>query len=400
MRCLLLLLLLAPQALVADETLYRLINERLSLMKQVAAYKWINQQPIAVPQRETIVIRKAVSDGLQYGVTVSSSGTFFSAHIEAARDIQQCWFDRWMSGNEPTSAEDLEHIIRPKLIILGSEIISRLSDNDNDRHRFNRIFTIDQPVDCLSEGGRQTIFDALENIFVYPNRHAQILDSGQLRIGTTGDYAPFSYATDGTDFSGIDIDLGIDLARTLGVTPVFVRTSWPMLMSDLAAGLFDVGMSGISIIPERQQFAYFSASYHVGGKSPITLCSRVEEFDSLEKINQPGIRVIVNPGGTNEKFLDATLNQVTKILYADNRTIFDAILAGTADVMVTDLIEVRLQVNRHQQLCSAMPDTTLTYQEKGYLMPRDPSLRDSVNQWLENARSQKLLEKVFARHLR
>lgn len=398
-RLLLFLLLLAPSTLLADEMLYRLINQRLSLMEQVAAYKWINEQPIAVPEREAFVISKAVDDGLQYGITTDSSGAFFWAQIEAAKDIQQCWFDRWTAGQAPETAEDLVGIVRPKLILLGSEITSRLAKKTNDGKLFNRLFSQDLPIDCLSEGAHQKVFDALKSVTTYPDRHTQVMDSGRLRVGTTGDYAPFSYSGDDLSFTGIDIDLALNLAESLDVELVFIKTSWPTLMNDLAAGLFDIAMSGVSIIPARQQHAYFSAPYHVGGKSPITLCSRVHEFSSLEAIDQPGVRAIVNPGGTNERFIDAKLRRAKKILHQDNRTIFDEIIKGNADLMITDSIEVRLQTNLHPELCGSMPGETLTYQEKGYMMPKDPALRLEVNQWLEEVRSQNILERTFEQHL-
>ena len=46
-----------------------------------------------------------------------------------------------------------------------------------------------------------------------------------------------------------------------------------------------------------------------------------------------------------------------------------------------------------------MPGETLTYQEKGYMMPKDAALRLAVNQWLEEASSQKILERTFEQHL-
>jgi cyclohexadienyl dehydratase len=171
------------------------------------------------------------------------------------------------------------------------------------------------------------------------------------------------------------------------------------LMNDLAAGLFDIAMSGVSIIPARQQHAYFSAPYHLGGKSPITLCSRVAEFSSIEEIDQPSVSAIVNPGGTNERFIDAKLRRAKKILHQDNRTIFNEIINGNADLMITDSIEVRLQTNLHPELCESMPGKTLTYQEKGYMMPKDPALRLAVNQWLQEANSQKILKRTFEQHL-
>ena len=398
-RLLLFLMLLPPSTLLADEALYRLINERLSLMEQVAAYKWINEQPIAVPERETLVISNAVRDGLQYGITTDSSSAFFSAQIAAAKIIQQCWFDRWEAEKPPVTAEDLAGVVRPKLIRLGREIASRLAKNTNDEKLFNRLFSKNLPVECLSDGALQKVFEALQNVTTYPDQHTQVMTSGMLRVGTTGDYAPFSYSGDDMSFTGIDIDLALNLAESLNVELIFIKTSWPTLMNDLAAGLFDIAMSGVSIIPARQQHAYFSAPYHVGGKSPITLCSRVDEFSSIEEIDQPSVRAIVNPGGTNERFIDAKLRRAKKILHQDNRTIFNEIINGNADLMITDSIEVRLQINLHPELCESMPGETLTYQEKGYMMSKDAALRLAVNQWLEEVSSQKILKRTFEQHL-
>ena len=392
-------MLLPPYTLLADEALYRLINERLSLMEQVAAYKWINEQPIAVPERETLVISNAVRDGLQYGITTDSSSAFFLAQIAAAKIIQQCWFDRWEAEKPPVTAEDLAGVIRPKLISLGREIASRLAKKTNDEKLFNRLFSRNLPVECLSDGAIQKVFEALKNVKTYPDQHTQVMTSGMLRVGTTGDYAPFSYSGDDMSFTGIDIDLALNLAESLNVELIFIKTSWPTLMNDLAAGLFDIAMSGVSIIPARQQHAYFSAPYHVGGKSPITLCSRVDEFSSIEEIDQPSVRAIVNPGGTNERFIDAKLRRTKKILHQDNRTIFNEIINGNADLMITDSIEVRLQINMHPELCESMPGETLTYQEKGYMMSKDAALRLAVNQWLEEASSQKILKRTFEQHL-
>jgi cyclohexadienyl dehydratase len=392
-------MLLPPPTLHADGALYRLINERLSLMEQVAAYKWINEQPIAVPERETMVISNAVRDGLQYGITTDSSSAFFSAQIVAAKIIQQCWFDRWEEEKPPETAEDLAGVVRPKLISLGREIVSRLAKNTNDEKLFNRLFSKNLPVECLSDGALQKVFEALKNVTTYPDLRTQIMTSGMLRVGTTGDYAPFSYSADDMSFTGIDIDLALNLAESLNVELIFIKTSWPTLMNDLAAGLFDIAMSGVSIIPARQQHAYFSAPYHLGGKSPITLCSRVAEFSSIEEIDQPSVSAIVNPGGTNERFIDAKLRRAKKILHQDNRTIFNEIINGNADLMITDSIEVRLQTNLHPELCESMPGKTLTYQEKGYMMPKDPALRLAVNQWLQEANSQKILKRTFEQHL-
>src|ERR1700740_1867863 len=53
---------------------------------------------------------------------------------------------------------------------------------------------------------------------------------GVLRVGSTGDYKPFSYrAAQGGEFIGLDLEMAGGLARALGVKLEVVPTSWPTL---------------------------------------------------------------------------------------------------------------------------------------------------------------------------
>lgn len=388
-----LLSLVVAMPLEADE-LYDAIGQRLGLMREVAAYKWINQQPIEAPDREALVIKKAKLSGLNHAITTDSSERFFSAQIEAAKEIQQCWFDRWQKSFGPAESRDLINDVRPRLLELGQTINELLAHQVQDKTSFMS----QTQVDCLSSEGQQKVFEAIKQIQVYPSRLTQIRDSGIIRIGTTGDYAPFSFSSNGADFKGIDIELALLLSEHLDTEVLFVETSWPTLITDLKLGLFDIGMSGISRIPSREEVAYFSHAYHIGGKTPIARCDNQLPLDSLQSIDQPGTRVIVNPGGTNERFLDAHVQQATKILHPDNRTIFDEIVVGNADVMFTDLIEAQLQSQR-AELCMTMHGETLTYQEKAYMMPKDPGLLAEVNRWLKQIENSGQLAKTFASHL-
>ena len=86
-----------------------------------------------------------------------------------------------------------------------------------------------------------------------------ILSSETLRVGTTGDFMPFSYRSDGSDsLHGVDIAFARALASAMGVNVEFVQTTWPRLTDDLLDDKFDIGMSGITITPERLKVAFFS----------------------------------------------------------------------------------------------------------------------------------------------
>lgn len=77
------------------------------------------------------------------------------------------------------------------------------------------------------------------------SRLDRILESGVLRVATTGDYKPFSYRTEEGGYAGFDVDMAQRLAESLGAKLVVVPTSWPNLMRDFADDRFDIAMSGI-----------------------------------------------------------------------------------------------------------------------------------------------------------
>jgi cyclohexadienyl dehydratase len=242
-----------------------------------------------------------------------------------------------------------------------------------------------------------------------PAAHAQapasrldtVIAQKLLRVGTTGDYKPFSFLNPETQaFEGIDIDMARALAGALGAEPRFVQTAWPNLMGDQAADKFDIAMGGISVTLERQKTAWFSSPYLSSGKTPIARCADQARFQTLAEIDRPGVRLIVNPGGTNERFARASIKQATLTVFDDNRTIFDQILAGRADVMITDAIETVLQQKLHPGLCAIHPDQPFNASELAYLLPRDVPFKLFVDQWLHQAQISKEFAAIYDKWLK
>ena len=376
-----LLLIVTPIVGVASDqdNIEEAIAARLALMKPVAHSKWVADRAIEDTDREKVVIEQAVISGLQYGITTDSTTTFFEAQIEAAKAIQRFWFSVWQDEPPEGLAPDLTATIRPKLLELGDQILSQLSDTRS--LPFARFQKATQ-IEGLSLAHQQALFQALAGIERYPSRWQQIQKSRILRVGTTLDYAPFSYLSEGGEREGLDIVLATQLAEFLDARLVWVRTSWPTLMKDFSSGAFDVGMSGISIIPSRAREGFFTTAYHEGGKTPITHCNLKTRFTSLDAIDRAGVRVIVNPGGTNERYVNSALKAATIVRHPDNETIFEALRARKADLMITDAIEVLVMAKRYDDLCPSMPGSLLTQQNKGWLLPKDPALLTRAEQFL------------------
>ena len=66
-----------------------------------------------------------------------------------------------------------------------------------------------------------------------PMRLDAIIGAGALRVGLTEDYRPFSFADASGGVEGIDVDMAMSLAQSLGVRLEIVKTSWSTLKSDL-----------------------------------------------------------------------------------------------------------------------------------------------------------------------
>jgi cyclohexadienyl dehydratase len=215
-----------------------------------------------------------------------------------------------------------------------------------------------------------TRFDAIEG-------------GGTLRVGLTEDYRPFSFVDPSGKIEGIDVDMAMSLAQSLGVKLDIVKTSWSTLKSDLEANSFDIAMGGITITLDRQKIGLFSNPVFSSGKTPITHCGDEPKYGTIAAIDQPGVRVIVNPGGTNERFDRAHLQKATIVQWSDNATIFDALVERKGDLMITDAVETRVQAKLHPGvLCPVHPNAPFDHSELAYWMPRDPIFAAYVNQWL------------------
>jgi cyclohexadienyl dehydratase len=192
--------------------------------------------------------------------------------------------------------------------------------------------------------------------------------AGVLRICTPGDYKPFSFQKPDAGYEGIDVDLMTGFAASLNARPEWVKTSWANLMPDLTAGKCDMAVGGISVTTDRQKLAFFSSAYMVNGKTPIARCADVAKYQTVAQIDKPAVRVIFNPGGSNERFARANFKQAKLTLPG---------------------------------LCAVNPDKPLQYGEMAWLLPRDDvAFKSYVDQWLHLSQAGGEFQRVMDRWLK
>jgi len=201
---------------------------------------------------------------------------------------------------------------------------------------------------------------------------AEIIERGTLLVGTTGDYRPLSFCEDDGTYWGFGIEVAREIANSLGVKISFVKTSWPTLTADVLTvpQIFDLAMGGITITDARRETMLMSEGYLANGKTILCRASESDRFKSLADIDQPEVRVMVNPGGLNEKFAHENLTHATIIVHPKNEEIPSRIAEGEADVMITEITEAPYYVQTDSRLAAPLLNEPFTHGEIGVLMQK------------------------------
>jgi len=182
-----------------------------------------------------------------------------------------------------------------------------------------------------------------------------ILQRGELRIGLEVGYMPFEmidkrsglrqkeirhggFRRKGRQLSlmGFDIDIGIEMAKALGVKPVFVDTLWPSIIPALKLGRFDIIFGGMSVTEARKKLVDFADPFMTVGQTVLLNAKHQNTVKSYKDLNDAKFVVVSKPGTTGE---EAVQRLIPKATYETADTEIEGamrVLKGTADAFVYD----------------------------------------------------------------
>lgn len=224
-----------------------------------------------------------------------------------------------------------------------------------------------------------------------------ILDTGVLKFGTTGDWNPMSVRDPASNsYVGFDIDVANELAADLGVEVEFVPTDWKTLVNGVVAGKYHISGSA-SISPPRMKVAGFSESYISVEIMPFTTADKAGMFDGYDSINKPEVKVATTLGTSFEAMVREWFpNADIKVVEAPARG-FQEVLAGRADVFITSNIEGATLKEKHGvvQVANTAPRAPTPI---AMLLPQaDQVWINYVNNWVKIKQAQGFFEATRAK---
>jgi cyclohexadienyl dehydratase len=227
-----------------------------------------------------------------------------------------------------------------------------------------------------------------------------------LRVGTSGDYAPFSTTEEagafetGDRLEGFGPAIARAYARDRGLELRFVRFRWPELLHDLAADRFDIAMGGITVRPERSIAGVFTLPVATSGAVVLVrdATAGLSAKSELDGLDSPSTRIAVNAGGHLERVARARFPKANLKAIPDNAAVLAALLAGEADAAVTDTMESPHWRSGHPELRELGP---FTRDRKAYLLaPSQTARAADMNAWLLANEADGTLARLRTRYLR
>jgi cyclohexadienyl dehydratase len=212
---------------------------------------------------------------------------------------------------------------------------------------------------------------------------SEILSTGVLKVGTTGDWNPMTMRNVATNsYEGYDIDVMTELASDLGVEVEFVPTDWKTLVAGVTSGQYHITGSA-SVSPSRAKPAGYSNSYFSLATVPLTLKKNEGRFNDWDDLNNADVSVAATLGTTQETQVKQYFpNANHRIVEAPARD-FQEVLAGRADANITSNVEANKLVAKYDQLMIVPVSEGRSPTPIAMLLPQDDQVWiNYVNTWI------------------
>jgi cyclohexadienyl dehydratase len=179
----------------------------------------------------------------------------------------------------------------------------------------------------------------------------KVLDSGTLRVGTTGDFNPMSFKDPETkEYKGHQIDAAKQLAADLGVEVEFVPTDWKTLINGIVADKYDIVMTGTSMTVGRAKAAGYTAPWGRTGYLPLARKDKAARFKTWDDLNQADVTVGYNLGTSFAEFVKNKLPNAKRKEVESPARDWQELLAGRVDVTISSTLEAGKLSTTHESL--------------------------------------------------
>ena len=226
----------------------------------------------------------------------------------------------------------------------------------------------------------------------------KILSSGELKVGTTGDWDPMTVKDPATNkYKGFDIDVMNELAKDMGVKIKFVPAEWKTIVSGITSSRYDISTS-VTKTPKRAEVAGFTETYYKYGTVPLVLKKNLKKFSTWESLNNSNVTIATTLGTSQEEkakeFFPKSKLQSVEAPARD----FQEVLAGRADGNITSSTEANKLIIKYPQLV-IVPDGEKNPAFLAMMVPKGDNIwNDYVSNWIKKKQANGFFKTLLSKY--
>ncbi|MSP10659.1 MAG: amino acid ABC transporter substrate-binding protein [Pelagibacteraceae bacterium] len=211
----------------------------------------------------------------------------------------------------------------------------------------------------------------------------KILSSGELKVGTTGDWDPMSLKDPSTnEYKGFDIDVMNELAKDMGVKTTFVATDWKTIVPGISSNRYDISTS-VTKTSQRALVVGFSNSYYKYGTVPLVLKKNLKKYPTWESLNNEKV-IIATTLGTSQEAKAKEFFPKSKLQSVESPARdFQEVLAGRAVANITSSTEANKLIITYPELAIVEDGIKDPAVLSMMVDQNDQVWLNYINQWIE-----------------
>ncbi|MDR2018206.1 MAG: transporter substrate-binding domain-containing protein [Syntrophobacterales bacterium] len=201
----------------------------------------------------------------------------------------------------------------------------------------------------------------------------KIMKKGELVVGTSGDYPPFSAKSKDGKLMGFDVDLAGMIADAMNLKVKVIQIPFVDLLTSLETGKIDMVVSAMTITTKRNLKFAFVGPYFVSGQALLTTEETAIRVGNIKEINKADFVLAVPAGTTSELIAKKYLKSTQLIVTNDMDSAAKLLLDGKVNAVLTDNATATVVSFRFNSkgIISTGP---ITFELIGIAIPGDDSL--------------------------
>jgi polar amino acid transport system substrate-binding protein len=225
---------------------------------------------------------------------------------------------------------------------------------------------------------------------------ADVQKAGKLTIATSPDFPPFESLGENGEVYGIEIDILNLICAELGVELEINQMDFESVLPGVQAGKYDVGVSGISVTPDREENTLFTAPYCMAAQAIVVL----KDSAITCKADLEGKTIAVQTATTAEEFCMGAGYTVNA--YSANADAQEALISGKVDAWVIDDLTaaemVKLYNEEHGETLMVLSEAMTSEPYAFAFMKGSDDLVNAINEIINKLIADGTIAEIFAKH--